>query len=101
MREGLWGYQDGILLLLRFDGVVGQEIRLHATTSSLSTRGRISDVNPGIYTIEASSVLGIYYHAVLIEVEIDLFLAGAAPYLIDKLQYLYRGWGSQSGQHLL
>jgi hypothetical protein len=50
-------------------------------------------MDSGIYTVEAPSVLRIYYHAVLIEVEIDLFLPGAAPYLIDKLQYLYRGWG--------
>ena len=93
MREGLWRNQDGVLLFLRFDGIVGEEIRLHATTSSLSTRGGISDVDSGIYTIEAPSVFRIYYHAVLIEVEVYLFLPGAAPNLIDKLQYLYRGWG--------
>ena len=98
MREGLWGDQDGVLLLLRFDGVVGQEIRLHATPSTLSNSGRISDMNSGIHTIEAPSVLRIYYHAVLIEVEVNLFLSGAAPYLIDKLQDLYRRWGKD---HLL
>ena len=91
MRQGLWGDQDGVLLLLRFDGVVGQEIGLHATTSPLSSGGRISDVNSGINTVEAPSVFRVYYHAVLIEVEVDLFLAGAAPYLIHKLQYLYKG----------
>ena len=78
----MWRYQDGALLLLRFNLIAGEEI-----LSSFCIFGvQIVYMYTCKHEVKATSISRVYYQ--LVRIKIEIYFLTALPYLTCELQQL-------------